>query len=169
AGLEEAQSAPRRVGLQRAVGCLLPLSGKGRALGERALRGALLAADVLDVQLASGPPLELRVRDTASDPARAQTAVEELAAEGVAALPGSPERGASQTSAVRADALGVPLLELAPDPSRRGELTFKMVRDRSSAAQALVQRALKSGAKTLAVLAPDSAYGRSMAQALVDA
>jgi ABC-type branched-subunit amino acid transport system substrate-binding protein len=128
-----------------------------------------MAAEVMDVQLASGPAVELRVRDTASDPARAQSAVDELAAEGVAALLGSPERVESQMAAVRAESLGVPLLELAPDPARRGELTFKLVRDRASAAQALVGRALKSGARTLAILAPDSAYGRSMAQGLYDA
>jgi branched-chain amino acid transport system substrate-binding protein len=169
AGLEEAQSAPRRVGLQRAVGCVLPLSGKSRAYGERALHGALLAAEVMDVQLASGAPVELRVRDSSTDPARASSAVEELAQEGVAALLGSPDRFESQAAATRAEALGVPLLELAPDNARRSELIFKLVRDRASAASALVRRAQKAGARTAAILAPDSAYGRSMAEAFATA
>src|SRR5262249_26019515 len=90
-----------------------------------------------------GKAVELRVRDTASDPARAQSAVDELAGEGVAALLGSPERVESQMAAVRAESLGVPLLELAPDPARRGELTFKLVRDRTSAAPAAGVRAAR--------------------------
>jgi ABC-type branched-subunit amino acid transport system substrate-binding protein len=153
----------------RAIGCLLPLSGKGRALGERSLRGALLAADLVSPALPSGPPVELRVRDTGSDPARAVRAVDELAEEGVAAILGSPERAESDMTAPKAEALAVPLLELAPDNARRGALTFKLVRPRAAGAGALAQLAVKRGARSVAVLAPDSAYGRAMAQAFVDA
>src|SRR5262249_27613395 len=93
-GIEEPKRvrelASRSVG--RVMGCVLPLSGKGHALGERALRGALLAAELVDPAFSSAPPVELRIRDSASDPARAAHAVDELADEGVAAVLGSPER-----------------------------------------------------------------------------
>ncbi len=167
AGLEQASPSGAN-GAFRAVGLIVPLSGKGRPLGERALRGALLAADLMSEGL-PGSPLELRVRDTGSDPARAALAVEELTKEGVAAIVGSPDRVEAQMAAPKSEALGVPFLELSSDDVRRGELTFKLVRPRSAGAQALARMAVKSGARQVAVLAPDSAYGRQMAQAFADA
>jgi ABC-type branched-subunit amino acid transport system substrate-binding protein len=169
AGLEEGKAPASKDQSVRAVGCLLPLGGKSRALGERALRGALLAADLMSDHLPSGLPIELRVRDTESDPVRAAAAAEELAGEGVVAILGPPDRVESQLAVPRAESLGVPFLELAPDDVRRGSLIFKLVRSRGAAATGLVQKAQKSGARTVAILAPDSAYGRSMAQSLADA
>jgi ABC-type branched-subunit amino acid transport system substrate-binding protein len=165
-GLEEARREGPRV--ERTVGLLLPLSGRGRALGERALRGALLGADVIEP--AGGvAPVELRVRDTASDPARAQAALEELAKEGVVAILGPPSRLESQAAAQKAETLGVPYFELAPDDDQRGAATFKLVRSRRDQGAALVARAARAGAKTCAVLAADSSYGRAMAEAITQA
>jgi branched-chain amino acid transport system substrate-binding protein len=167
AGLEEAK--PTHNEAQRAIGCLLPLSGKERAIGERALRGALLAADLIQGGLPSGLPIEIKVRDTGSDPVRAQAAVEELAQEGAVALLGPPGRVESQMAVPKAESQGVPFLELSPDDARRGELTFKLVRPRAASAHALVLQAKKQGARSLAILAPESAYGRAMADAVKDA
>jgi branched-chain amino acid transport system substrate-binding protein len=114
-------------------------------------------------------PIELRIRDSASDPARARAAIDELESERVAAVLGPPDRADADQAAPRAEALGVPFLQLAPDDTRRGELVFKLVRPRSATARGLVARAIKQGARTVAVLAPDSAFGRAMGQALVDA
>jgi branched-chain amino acid transport system substrate-binding protein len=175
--LEESKSAREKAGLEegaksgpkdsfRAVGLLVPLSGKGRPLGDRALRGALLAADLLAQGLPAGLPVEIRVRDSGGD---AGKAVDELAREGVAAIIGSPDRVESQMAAPKAEALGVPFLELAPDDARRGTSTFKLVRPRAAGATALAKLAVRSGAKTVAILAPDSAYGQQMAQAFADA
>jgi len=170
AGLEEARGDGGRAMSVRALGCVLPLTGKGRALGERALRGALLAADLPGGGPSGGAAtFELRLRDSASDPAKAAAAVDELAAEGVVAVLGSPDRADSQAASPKAERLGVPFLELARDDVRRGELQFKMVRPRAQVAATLVKRAAQSGARTIAILAPDSAYGREMAQALTDA
>jgi branched-chain amino acid transport system substrate-binding protein len=58
---------------------------------------------------------------------------------------------------------------LSPDDARRGALTFKMVRPRTAAAHSLVRQAQKQGARTVAILAPESSYGRAMADALKDA
>jgi branched-chain amino acid transport system substrate-binding protein len=170
AGIEEPKEArARSAGGGRAIAMLLPLSGPKRALGERALRGALLAADLMATpNLPSGVPVELRVRDTGSDPARATAAVEELAKDGVAAIVGSPDRVEAQMAVPRAEQLGVPFLELAPDEARRAETTFKLVRQTDARARALARLAVKRGARSVAVLAPDSAYGRNMAAAFVD-
>ena len=171
AGMEEVreQHVAKKEGGGRVIGMLLPLSGRQRALGERALRGALLAADLMaPPNLPSGVPVELKVRDTGSDPARAVAAVEELAKEGVAAIVGSPDRVEAQSAVPRAADLGVPFLELAPDDARRGESTFKLVRQSDARARALARLAVHRGARSVAVLAPDSAYGRAMAAAFVD-
>ena len=115
-----------------------------------------------------GVPLELKVRDSGSDPARAAAAVDDLAKEGVAAIVGSPDRIEAQSAAPRAEQLGVPFLELAPDDARRGDTTFKLVRQSDARARSLARLAVHRGARSVAVLAPDSAYGRAMAAAFVD-
>lgn len=169
AGLEEPRAPKMKEGASRAVGLVLPLSGRQRALGERALRGALLAADLMSPgSLPGGVPIELKVRDTGSDPARAAAAVDDLAQSGVAAIVGSPDRIEAQSAVPRAEQLGIPFLELAPDEARRGETTFKLVRQSEGRARALARLAVKRGARSVAVLAPDSAYGRTMAAAFVD-
>src|SRR5262249_24524890 len=108
-------------------------------------------------------------RDSGSDPGKAATAVEELAREGVAAIVGSPDRMESQMAAPKALALGVPFLELAADDIARGALTFKMVRARRAVPAALGKSAMKAGAKSVAILAPDTVYGQQMAQTIADA
>jgi branched-chain amino acid transport system substrate-binding protein len=180
--LDESRSAREHAGIEepresrvahkegaRSIALVLPLSGRQRALGERALRGALLAADLMAPgNLPGGVPIELQVRDSGSDPARAVAAVEDLAKQGVAAVVGSPDRVEAQSAAPQAEALGVPFLELAPDDARRGVTTFKMVRQAEARARALARVVVKRGARSVAVLAPDSNYGRSMAAAFVD-
>ena len=169
AGLEEPPARVTRKEGSRAIAMLLPLSGRQRALGERALRGALLAADLMAPgNLPGGVPVELKVRDTGSDPARAAAAVDELAKDGVVAVVGSPDRVEAQSAVPRAEQLGLPFLELAPDDARRGETTFKLVRQSDARARAMARLAVNRGARSVAVLAPDSAYGRSMAAAFVD-
>lgn len=170
AGLEDPR--PARVvapGASRAVALVVPLSGRQRALGERVLRGALLAADLMAPgNLPGGVPIDLQVRDTGSDPARAAAAVEELARTGVAAIVGSPDRVEAQSAVPRAEQLGVPFLELAPDDARRGDSTFKLVRQIDARARALARLVVKRGARSVAVLAPESGYGRAMAFAFLD-
>jgi ABC-type branched-subunit amino acid transport system substrate-binding protein len=163
AGLDDNKSAPSSGPTLRAVGCVLGLSGRGRALGERALRGALLGADL---PLGEGdlPAIELRLRDDSGDPTKAANAVDELAAEGVIAVIGPPDKNEAQLAAPRADKLGVPFFGLARDDAKRGDRSFKMVRPRTAVASALVARAVGRGAKTAAIVAPDSAYGRSLAE-----
>lgn len=169
AGLDEPVAAPAATGKSTTVALIVPLSGRQRALGERVLRGALLAADLLATDgLQSGGPLELLVRDTGSDPSRAVAAVDELAQAGVAALVGAPDRAEAQSAVPRAERLGLPFLELAPDAARRGQSTFKLVRQSDDRARTLARLAIKRGARTVAVLAPESAYGRALAAAFVE-
>jgi branched-chain amino acid transport system substrate-binding protein len=163
-GLEVVASKEEPVAAARAVGCLLPLTGRSKAMGERALRGILLAAGTFDARRG----IEVRVRDTGSDPARAAQALESLVREGVLAVIGSPERSEGAQVMTRGVQLGVPVLGLAPDDVERGRGAFKLVQPRTRAAQVLAEHAVSTGARAVAVLAPDNAYGRSLAQAFVD-
>ncbi|MEV4800130.1 ABC transporter substrate-binding protein [Nonomuraea sp. NPDC049421] len=90
------------------IGALAPLTPPGWAeAGRHLLAGLELAAAEAD---AAGLPLELLVRDTAADPARATAAVDELAGLGVAALAGEYHSVVARAVATRADALAVPYL-----------------------------------------------------------
>jgi ABC-type branched-subunit amino acid transport system substrate-binding protein len=94
------------------IGALAPLSPPGWVeAGRHLLAGLELGArDANAAGGIGGRPLELLVRDTAADPARAAAAVEELAALGVAALAGEYHSVAARAVAARADALGLPFL-----------------------------------------------------------
>ncbi|WP_051731819.1 ABC transporter substrate-binding protein [Kitasatospora phosalacinea] len=94
------------------VGALVPLSPPGWvAAGRQLLAG--LELGVRDVNAAGGidgRPVELLVRDTAADPARAAEAVGELAGLGAAALVGEYHSVVARAVAERAEALGLPYL-----------------------------------------------------------
>ncbi|MCX2181260.1 ABC transporter substrate-binding protein [Streptomyces sp. SKN60] len=94
------------------IGALAPLTPPGWAEAGRHLLAGLDLA-VRDTNAAGGidgRPLELVVRDTAADPARAAAAVDELAGLGVAALAGEYHSVVARAAAARADALGLPFL-----------------------------------------------------------
>ena len=94
------------------VGALVPLSRPGWVeAGRHLLAGLELAVrDADDAGGIAGRPLELVVRDTAADPRRAETAVDELADLGVAAVVGEYHSVVARAAAARADTLGLPFL-----------------------------------------------------------
>ena len=94
------------------IGALAPLTRPGWVgAGQHLLAGLELAVrEVNDAGGIAGRPLELVVRDTAADPARATAAVAELAHLGVAAVAGEYHSVAARAAAARADALGLPFL-----------------------------------------------------------
>ncbi|MER7775446.1 ABC transporter substrate-binding protein [Streptomyces sp. NPDC096191] len=104
--------AARADGSSVRIGALVPLTRPGWVeAGRHLLAGLELAVDeVNDSGGVAGGPLELVVRDTAADPAKAAAAVEELAGLGVAALAGEYHSVVARAAASRADALGVPYL-----------------------------------------------------------
>jgi ABC-type branched-subunit amino acid transport system substrate-binding protein len=158
------------------VGLVVPLSGKGRLVGERALRGALLGAHVVQsvqaVPAGEAPaasPIALVVADSGARPDGAAVAVDELARAGVAAVVLSPDRAEALTAAAaRAASLGLPVLDLSPDETAAAA-RFHLLRPNAARAIRLAEHALAAGAKRIAVLHPDSAYGRKMADAFVGA
>ena len=156
----------------RVIGAILPMTGRGREVGQRAVRGLLLAAGVPS----EGPPSpdapQLVLRDDGGDPQRAAAAVEELVSEHRAiAIIGPLEGAAARAAARRAQQLGVPLVTLVPDPQvvEAGPMVFRLLAGPRDEARALVAAARARGVQRFAVLAPSSPYGDRMHDAFAEA
>jgi branched-chain amino acid transport system substrate-binding protein len=155
----------------RAIGAVLPLTGKTSRIGRLFLRGLFFAADG-----AARPNEEARfrlvVRDSQSTPEGARAAVEELAKiEGVIAIVGPSDPEEAKAAAKASQALGVPMLSLSlsPEVTAQGEFVFWSSVDNDLEARSLA-RAAVSGQKAtrLAILYPETLYGSSMQAAFAD-
>ncbi len=157
-------SAPRS--LQQTVGCVLPLSGKLKSLGERALRGALLGAEL--VGAGGQGALALEVRDTGSDPARARAEVEALAQAGVLAIVGPPDRAESIEVAAAMAASRVPTLAIGSDDGRGAPSWFRLARPRTDAARAAAKILAAEKVTRVAILGPDGTAGKELARVFAE-
>jgi branched-chain amino acid transport system substrate-binding protein len=140
------------------IGAILPLSGRGREVGEAALHGLLLAAS---------DPSKPRVvyRDDGGDPARALAALEDLISlHRAVAIIGPLSAGPAQAVVERAQEIGLPVLTLNPDASltQRSSSAFRLLAEPREEADALVRAAMKRGAKRFAVMHPQSPFGETM-------
>lgn len=149
-----------RSGTDWKVGVLLPLSGPYQAIGQSALRSVQLA--LVD----AGSPANLAVRDTRGDGARAAEGAEDLVlSEQVAAVLGPVGvRETTDAASVLQD-LAVPHVVLSSVSDLGGDDTwgFRLrATDRQVTAEVL-RTAAGMGVKTLAILHPDSSYGREVA------
>ncbi len=96
----------------KAIGVLLPLTGDKKQFGQSALTAIKLALGVEGDS--GGTGIELIVRDSEGDADKAQRAVEELAGEQhVMAIIGPLFAEESLAAAVRAEAYGVPMINLS--------------------------------------------------------
>ena len=146
------------------IGALAPLSPPGWVgAGRHLLAG--LELGVSEVNEAGGPPLELVVRDTAADPARAAAAVDELAGLGVAAVAGEYHSVVARAVAARADALGLPFLcssavldGLTDEPTDR---VARLAPAQSHGWQSYADFLLAAGHRRIAVAAQASVYWES--------
>ncbi|HMI90987.1 MAG TPA: ABC transporter substrate-binding protein, partial [Polyangiales bacterium] len=151
------------------VGAVLSLSGRGRKVGELALRGLMLAAG-LPLQGPPGPNTQQLVfRDDGGEPERAVEAVNELVSVHRAiAIVGPMDVRAAELAAARAQELGVPIVVLSPggSPTRRGELVFRLYPTPDGEVAALLAAARRAQRTTVAALLPEGAYGDLMATTL---
>ncbi len=90
------------------IGCLLPLSGKYKIFGQRALEGIQMA--VQDLSKNHGQNFHVIVKDTRSNPERAAECVDELNQEKVIGILGPMLT--TNTAGIRAENLGIPLIAL---------------------------------------------------------
>jgi ABC-type branched-subunit amino acid transport system substrate-binding protein/predicted negative regulator of RcsB-dependent stress response len=148
-----------------AVGVILSLSGRARRIGELALRGVMLAANLPPNGPTPPDAPSVIFRDDAGDPLRAVQAVEELATvHRVIAIIGPMDGQIALAAGKRAQELGVPLIALTPagaTPSL-GSMVFRYFPTPDAEARALAAAAKARGAESFAVLYPENAYGQAM-------
>ena len=144
-----------------AIGCVLPLTGRTRAVGEAALRGVMLGAK--EGRLPDGRSFSIIVRDSEGDPARAAAAVDELTVDsGVAAIVGPLDGAEAEAVARRAEALGVPVISLSSKDDGRAGRALRIFPSAKAEVDALVDAAVETGAKRHAILFPDTPYGAAL-------
>lgn len=153
----------------RVIGAILPLSGRGREIGQRAMQGLMLAANTPPDAPPPPDAPQLVFRDDAGDPERAARAVEELVSSHRAiAIIGPLESRAAQAAAQRAQQLGIPLIALAPaeDVTSAGPMAFRLFPSTEGELRELVRAARARGARRFAILHPDLPHGAAIRTAM---
>lgn len=149
----------------KAVGAVLPMSGRFQAFGEATMRGLKLAL--------KGSDIELVVKDSQGDPALTSKLVEQLAFdEGVIAIIGPLLAEDAKRGALVAEELQVPLITLsrAEGLTEIGPHIFRTMITNSQQAEALADYAMNTlGYKTFAVLHPNTPFGVELTNEFWDA
>jgi len=150
----------------RAIGAILPLSGRGRELGAAALRGLLVAAGALDAREIGDGGFRLALRDDGGDAERASHAVTDLIeTDHVIAIVGSLETATAEAAARAAENAGVPILSLSPQGglTRIGPHVFRACLTAEIEARALARHAAERlGLRRIGVVSVDAPYGSSL-------
>jgi branched-chain amino acid transport system substrate-binding protein len=158
---KEAQTAENYLASSRTViGCLLPLSGNYAPYGNLVKQGMELAA--------RGTRLQLEFRNTSNDPYQTARQVQDLSRDPrILALLGPLTSTDAQAAAQAAQTAGIPLIALSQKPklTEAGPLVFQIFLTPRLQVRALLHYTLGTrGLKRYAVFAPDSTYGRTLAQ-----
>ena len=152
------------------IGCVLPLTGPYGTFGTRALTGIELALHHFNSQ-GHVHPIQLLIRDSKGDPKEASRAVESLAlTDKVTALIGPMI--ASETAAVKAQELEVPIVTLTqkPNVTETGDYVFRNFVTLSLQVEAVLDYAVDDlGLQRFAILYPDEPYGVSFMNTFWDA
>jgi len=150
--------------LQRAIGVLLPLSGRYAAFGERVKKGMELAMETFRPEI----PVRMIFRDTAGDEMIAAQQVAELAiSDRVMGIVGPLVGNAAQGAAVRANQERIPLLTMS---QREGLAAASLYVFRNSLTAELQVRALvdyaieQQGLSTFGVMYPQTRQGENFAE-----
>ena len=154
---------------RRAIGVLLPVSGRYEAPGELAMRGIQLAVDEVRAQESAGlGELELVLIDTAGDPEAAVEGLRRLVkVDRVIAVLGPIVGAEAELVAAEADELGVPLLMMTQRSGlaegKRGVFNTWVTAEEQ--VDAIVEHAVERlGIQTFAIAYPDRETGGMMAQ-----
>ena len=147
------------------IGCLLPLSGKFGVFGNRALKGVELAL-IRFSQKSVHAKIKLAIKDTGSDPEKAEIAVDALIKENVSAIIGPVATAETVSAAKKAQAGGVPIIVLSQKENitDTGDFVFRNFLTSKMQVRALVEYAVrKKGISRFAVLYPKENYGTTFA------
>jgi branched-chain amino acid transport system substrate-binding protein len=147
------------------VGCILPLSGRNAAYGNRALDALLLATGVFNA--AKQTPIRLLIEDSQSEPAVAAAAVSKLAGAGVICILGPLGSLEALDAAKEAQRLKVPILTLTQREGITGigDHVFRNFITAAMQIRTVVQYAqAELGLRRFAILSPEDPYGQEMAR-----
>lgn len=146
-----------------AVGCVLPLSGRYQAYGDRVLRGLVMAAQDFKNMVPGGGDIQLIIKDSGGDPDLTVAAVRDLVMDNrVAAIVGPLSRVAAEAAAGEAQKLWVPIITLTQKEgvSEIGNYVFRYFLSNEHQTRALVEYAvLGLGYRRFAILHPNDSYG----------
>jgi ABC-type branched-subunit amino acid transport system substrate-binding protein len=151
------------------VGCLLPLSGRYKAYGVKALRGIELAF-FRHVRSGSKPEIRLMVKDTKADPYRTVAAIREMDKANVAVIIGPMVM--SEQAALEAQARNIPIITFTQKDNITtvGTFVFRNFITPKMQARTLATFAVSSlGIKRFAVLYPEERYGSTYMNLFWDA
>ena len=145
---------------KKAIGCLLPLSGKYAIFGQSALEGIQLA--VKDMSERYNTDLQVFIQDSQADPAHAEEGVRQLYQKNVAAIIG-PLLPVTQAG-LQAETLEIPMIALTQkdDFPSQGDFLFSNFITPQMQVQTLGAYLFgQLGLKKVAILYPDEPYGRT--------
>jgi branched-chain amino acid transport system substrate-binding protein len=150
------------VGKEIVLGCILPLQGKAKSFGQRALHGIQLAMGAFRPQEGASR-VRLVIWDDQGDPSLAKEGVRVLTEKGQAvAIIGPLQNPTALAAAEEAEQRRIPLITLSPLPgiTQKGQYIFQNSITNASQVQTLVQYAFKTlGIRTYAILHPRNSYG----------
>jgi branched-chain amino acid transport system substrate-binding protein len=141
------------------IGCLLPLSGKYKIFGQRALQGIQLA--VQELSQTHGKHFNVIIKDTQSNPDRAIQCVDELNQERVMGVIGPMLT--TQTAGSRAQTLGIPMIALTQKSEfpLQGDYLFSNFITPQMQVQSLGYYVfMELGLTKVAILYPRERYGK---------
>ena len=142
------------------VGCLLPLSGRYKIYGFRALKGIEFALGQLLQR--KDVPIHLIIKDTGSNPEQAAAAAEELVRERVAFIIGPIVT--AESAAVIAQDAGIPIITITQKENiiELGDYVFRNFLTPQMQVRSIVGYATERlGLSDFAILYPDERYGRT--------
>ncbi|MBN2531223.1 MAG: ABC transporter substrate-binding protein [Deltaproteobacteria bacterium] len=156
----------------RTVGCLLPLSGKMRLVGQDVLKGVMLASRQNRFGREASP-LTIVMRDTGGGDVSPEKMVEELVMNHkVSAIVGPMDAHIAKRAVLRAQQLGVPIIVLSADETLTsvGNFVFRKFASNLKEVDALLNAAEETSrmsdeyGSTLqyASLFPENGYGKLM-------
>lgn len=145
------------------VGLLLPLSGRSAEIGKAMLDAAQLA--LFD---AGAKDMVLLPMDTGESPEGAAAAARNAVDQGARLIIGPLFGSSTRAVAPVARASGLNVISFSNDPAVAGDNVYLLGFTVQPQVQRVVEHAISSGMSRLAVIAPDSAYGQSVVQAMQD-
>jgi len=146
------------------IGCLLPLSGRYQAFGDRALKGIELALARFHSSDTSNPTqFRLIIKDSGSTPEEAIQGVSELIEEKVAAIIGP--LFSAESAILEAQKENIPIITMVQQQgiTDLGDYVFRNFLTPRMQVETIVSYAVKNlGLRKFAILFPDENYGKTL-------